>query len=49
MLLTWRDAAAMAGWAPKGGAQRTDVAVMRDYGMRDRAEAPQTFPPVAPG
>ncbi len=46
MLLTWRDAEAMATWKPTGETHRTDVAVMRDYGMRDRGEAPQHFPPV---
>ena len=39
MLLSWRAMAA-------GDDRRTDVAIMRDYGMRERAEAPQTFPPV---
>ena len=46
MLLSWRDGSAMRGWPPAGGARRTDVAIRRDYGMRDRGEAPQIFPPV---
>ena len=46
MLLDWRDARAMAAWTPAGGERRTDVAVIRDYGIRDRKEAPQSFPPV---
>jgi heme-degrading monooxygenase HmoA len=43
MLVTWRDAQALAAAASD---RRTDVAIMRDYGMRERTEAPQTFPPV---
>ena len=40
LLLTWRA-------KPTTGLDgRTDVAVLRDYGMRERSEAPQTFPPV---
>jgi heme-degrading monooxygenase HmoA len=41
LLLSWRDAAAIEAWAPQGGARRRDVRVVRDYGLRDRAEAPQ--------
>ena len=40
MLLTWQDAASMAAWTETGGERRIDVAIARDYGMRDRAEAP---------
>jgi heme-degrading monooxygenase HmoA len=43
MLLTWRDTLTLPG---AGGVHRTDVAIARDYGMRERTEAPQTFPPV---
>jgi heme-degrading monooxygenase HmoA len=45
MLLSWRDAAAMAG-QPPGSGLRLDVRVIRDYGLRARAEAPQYYPPV---
>ncbi len=41
LLLSWRDAHAMQGWAPQAGARRRDVRIVRDYGLRDRAEAPQ--------
>ena len=44
LLLSWRDAAAMQAWLPEGGARRCDVRVVRDYGMGDRAEAPQFHP-----
>ncbi|MEI7711260.1 MAG: antibiotic biosynthesis monooxygenase [Rhodospirillales bacterium] len=40
MLLTWNDAASMAAWTEAGGERRTDIAIARDYGMRDRHEAP---------
>ncbi len=43
MLLTWRHALGLSG---AGDDRRTDVAIVRDYGMRERTEAPQTFPPV---
>lgn len=48
LLLDWRDATAMRAWTPAGGASRTDVAVRRDYGMHERDEAPQHFPPAPP-
>ncbi|MEO9189375.1 MAG: antibiotic biosynthesis monooxygenase [Acetobacteraceae bacterium] len=38
LLLSWRDETAI-GAVPSG--HRRDVRVIRDYGMRDRAEAPQ--------
>jgi len=46
LLLSWRDAAAMQAWMPRdgtgqGGTRRCDVRVVRDYGMNERAEAPQ--------
>ena len=44
MLLTWPDASSIA---PTGRQGRTDIAILRDYGMRDRTEAPQAFPPVS--
>ncbi len=40
MLLTWRDGAAMDAWGEIGGTRRTDLAIARDYGLHDRAEAP---------
>ena len=42
---SWRDAAANG---PRGGAEirHRRVRVIRDYGMFDRAEAPQYYPPV---
>jgi heme-degrading monooxygenase HmoA len=43
LLLTWQDASSITTMDRKN---RTDVAVLRDYGMRDRTEAPQVFPPV---
>jgi heme-degrading monooxygenase HmoA len=42
LLLSWRD---VAGAAPDG-ARRRDVRVIRDYGLWDRAEAPQYHAPV---
>ena len=46
-LTSWRDAAAAEG-SPQGGLdiRRRRVRVIRDYGMFDRAEAPQYYPPV---
>jgi heme-degrading monooxygenase HmoA len=50
LLTSWRDTAAAAGWpavAPPGGnIRQRRIRVVRDYGMFDRAEAPQHFPPV---
>jgi hypothetical protein len=46
IMLGWPDTrAARAGTAHLDGRHRT-VRVIRDYGMRDRAEAPQYYPPV---
>ncbi len=56
-LASWRDEAALAGWQASH-AQRSDetengtirqraVRIIRDYGMHDRREAPQYYPPVA--
>ena len=52
LLLTWHDAGSLATWSATAGSstagtQRTDIAVRRDYGMRDREQAPRHFPPVA--
>jgi heme-degrading monooxygenase HmoA len=48
LLASWRDAAAAeAGPAPTAGKLRyRRVRVIRDYGMFDRAEAPQYYPPA---
>jgi heme-degrading monooxygenase HmoA len=49
LLTSWRDAAA-AG-SPRRSSdeiRHRRVRVIRDYGMFDRAEAPQYFPPVTP-
>jgi heme-degrading monooxygenase HmoA len=49
LLASWRDAAAAKWPAPTAGKIRhRRVRVIRDYGMFDRAEAPQYFPD-APG
>jgi heme-degrading monooxygenase HmoA len=48
LLTSWRDAAAAdRSLAPPGGNIRhRDVRVIRDYGMFDRAEAPQYYPDI---
>ena len=49
LLTSWRDSAAARNWpnAPFAGKIRhRRVRVIRDYGMFDRAEAPQYYPPV---
>lgn len=43
LLAGWRDAAAAEGWRPRAGRHR-QVRIIRDYGMRERAEAPQFHP-----
>jgi heme-degrading monooxygenase HmoA len=49
LLTLWRDAAAAAAWPRPGEAstRQRRVRIIRDYGMFDRAEAPQYFPPAA--
>jgi heme-degrading monooxygenase HmoA len=51
LLAAWRDASTAGGWQPKpiaGGALRHRcVRIIRDYGMFERREAPQYYPPVA--
>jgi heme-degrading monooxygenase HmoA len=47
----WRDTEAAGGWTPAEAADCTPlrhrrVRVIRDYGMMDRREAPQFYPPV---
>ena len=51
LLTSWRDGAAAAEWPlpTSGNFRRRYVRVIRDYGMFDRAEAPQYFPDVPVG
>jgi heme-degrading monooxygenase HmoA len=47
VLVSWQDAAAADRWAPSAADVRhRQVRVIRDYGMFDRREAPQYYPPV---
>jgi heme-degrading monooxygenase HmoA len=51
ILASWQDAQAAQSWSPKsfGGVEALRhrvVRVIRDYGMFDRREAPQFYPPV---
>jgi heme-degrading monooxygenase HmoA len=50
LLTSWQDEAAARAWqpqAPDGTTPRhREVRVIRDYGMHDRREAPQYYPPV---
>jgi len=48
LVVSWQDAASVARWHPDGGigARHRQVRVIRDYGMMDRREAPQFYPPV---
>jgi heme-degrading monooxygenase HmoA len=50
LLISWRDATAATNWQPekKDGStlRHRLVRVIRDYGMNDRREAPQYYPPV---
>jgi heme-degrading monooxygenase HmoA len=48
LLASWRDAAAAAQWRPKHfeDLRHRQVRVIRDYGMFNRREAPQCYPPV---
>ncbi len=58
LLASWRDEAALAAWhehrpqpssaAPSPPIRHRAARIIRDYGMRDRYEAPQYYPPVAP-
>jgi heme-degrading monooxygenase HmoA len=50
-LVSWRDAGAAGAWlrtCGDPGLTHRLVRVIRDYGMEDRAEAPQRFPPTRP-
>ncbi len=50
ILASWRDATAAGAWAPGRLAgvdtRHRQVRVIRDYGMFDRREAPQYYPPA---
>lgn len=49
LLAAWKDASAAAAWQPAaitGGLRHRRVRVVRDYGMFDRREATQYYPPV---
>ena len=58
LLAAWRDEAALAAWdtqRPDAASTERDptvrqraVRIIRDYGMRERREAPQYYAPVAP-
>ena len=45
-LIAWRDAAMADAWQPPPSIRHRSVRVIRDYGMRDRREAPQFYPDV---
>lgn len=53
LLVSWKDAAAAGAWQPKIPAgnelRHRQVRIIRDYGMLDRREAPQFYPPVEGG
>jgi heme-degrading monooxygenase HmoA len=44
LLVSWREAPA---WQPPGRMRHRQVRIIRDYGLRDRREAPQFYPDVA--
>jgi len=50
LLTSWQDAAAAKAWQPKIPAghelRHRQVRIIRDYGLQDRREAPQFYPPV---
>ncbi len=47
LLASWREAAAVPAWAaPDGDARHRRIRVIRSYGMFERAEAPQYYPPL---
>ncbi|HEY8293256.1 MAG TPA: hypothetical protein VIG44_12240, partial [Thermomicrobiales bacterium] len=54
-LASWRDEAALAAWLASPASATSArmgrfraVRIIRDYGMHDRREAPQYYPPVEP-
>jgi heme-degrading monooxygenase HmoA len=53
LLASWQDAAAAERWTPRetslGTLRHRRVRIIRDYGMFDRREAPQFYPPVERG
>lgn len=49
ILGSWRDGAAAESWHPGEGIRHRRVRVIRDYGLHDRREAPQYYPPVGHG
>jgi heme-degrading monooxygenase HmoA len=50
LLVSWKDSAAASTWQPVTSAglelRHRQVRIIRDYGMQDRREAPQFYPPV---
>jgi heme-degrading monooxygenase HmoA len=51
LLIDWENATAACGWTPQSSAtilsiRHRQVRVIRNYGMRDRLEAPQFYPDV---
>jgi heme-degrading monooxygenase HmoA len=50
LLISWRDRAAAAGFAPNplagAGVRHRVIRLVRDYGMFDRRESPQYYPDV---
>jgi heme-degrading monooxygenase HmoA len=50
LLVSWKDAAPVERWKPEavaaGELRHRRVRIIRDYGMTDRREAPQYYPPV---
>ena len=49
LLAAWHDAEAAGAFAPQpiGGLRHRAIRVIRDYGMFERIEAPQYYPPAA--
>jgi hypothetical protein len=50
LLVSWHQGSAADRWTPKpvaaGELRHRHVRIIRDYGMGDRREAPQYYPPV---
>jgi len=50
LLVSWKDAIAASAWQPtipaRDELRHRQVRIIRDYGMQDRREAPQFYPPV---